>query len=921
MIRWLRAHGFLCLVLPLVLYSLVAAFITWPLITRLSTHVIGTDLTDSYEFLRLGWWAKYAIQHGQNPFYQSLFAYPAGYFDAVQWAQPLIYWPIAALGIIFDPIAAFNLWVLIEIVLCGLTAYWLCLEFTSPRPLGSLDRSFTRPVSDPKGDPLSANGEGEPIYNDSALSEHSRSETRISRSSTLAALVGGLVFMAFPTVQGHLSAGHVNILSNYAVPLLVLALYRIVDGRGTTRTASFGAAMFAILLLGNYTAPIFIILPLVLFGGAYLLLTRRKVLLKRKTLRELAIVFGLGLILIAPFYVPVIREALTMSSAVYAPEGGWDTYSTDPLNFIALSPFTSWSAPVAPAFGAGVLKGFATEDAAYLGLTAVLLALVALIRQRRRTALWLMVALGCIVFSLGPLLKWNEQLVPYNLPPYITSVVMPWALFQKLPLISITRTPGRFNFMTALCLAILASVGLHEILLLVKRSTLRIAIAGLVVVLVVAEYQLFFPFPTIPAQLPAYFAALATRDDIHGAVFDVPWDYDVGQKEALFEQTAHHQPLLAGYIARRTPVDPAKLTMLSNAALGLANNLESRPLDPNAARALMRENGVSVIVYHWAAIDRTYSQDWASLAFHAPAYQDDHISIYEVPKAEGQPDTTAYTFSGGWWKHTSNDVPWLEGSASLRVYAPKTEDRQWTLKLAPLLQARRLQLSVDGKLFRTWTVNMPLQQIDFWLQLEQGFHTLQFTLPDGCTFVALHSICLLDKSAGLSAGRDMTDASCHLDNENICVGMALSGLQSSQAGNMAYQSHLVYLANGLKLLGYRAPATVQPGQTLSVETTWQATQKLPGDYHLFVHLYDATGQLVTQYDSVPDSGNFPAAKWAENQLWSELATLKLPVDLPPGTYQLYAGWYRYPDLTRLGVEGTASKAADGLVYLTDILVR
>src|SRR5258708_40171209 len=138
---------------------------------------------------------------------------------------------------------------------------------------------------------------------------------------------------------------------------------------------------------------------------------------------------------------------------------------------------------------------------------------------------------------------------------------------------------------------------------------------------------------------------------------------------------------------------------------------------------------------------------------------------------------------------------------------------------------------------------------------------------------------------------------------------------------MAYASDLVSLPNGLKLQGSRAPATVQPGQTLSVETTWQATQKLPGHYHLFVHLYDATGQLVTQYDSVPDSGNFPAAKWGENQLWSELATLKLPVDLPPGTYQIYAGWYRDPDLTRLEVVGTASRAADGLVYLTDILVR
>src|SRR5215217_9066934 len=99
-------------IIVLFTYTATALFITWPLVTQLSTTVAGAPYGDSFEFVRLGWWAKYALQHGLNPFYQSLFAYPAGYYDAVQIAQPLIYWPIALLSFVFNPAAAFNLWIL-----------------------------------------------------------------------------------------------------------------------------------------------------------------------------------------------------------------------------------------------------------------------------------------------------------------------------------------------------------------------------------------------------------------------------------------------------------------------------------------------------------------------------------------------------------------------------------------------------------------------------------------------------------------------------------------------------------------------------------------------------------------------------------------------------------------------------------------
>ena len=108
------------------------------------------------------------------------------------------------------------------------------------------------------------------------------------------ALVGGLIFMAFPAVQGHVSAGHVNPLSNYALPVLTLCLYRIILGWGGIRTALVGAVAMWVLALGNFTFPAFALLPLVLFGSGYLLLFRRGLLRRspRTLLRNLADVAG-----------------------------------------------------------------------------------------------------------------------------------------------------------------------------------------------------------------------------------------------------------------------------------------------------------------------------------------------------------------------------------------------------------------------------------------------------------------------------------------------------------------------------------------------------------------------------------------------------------------------------------------------------
>ncbi len=246
--------------------------------------------------------------------------------------------------------------------------------------------------------------------------------------------------------------------------------------------------------------------------------------------------------------------------------------------------------------------------------------------------------------------------------------------------------------------------------------------------------------------------------------------------------------------------------------------------------------------------------------------------------------------------------------------------------MSPLLQSRRLQLSVDGKLVRSWLISSPRQQVDFWLRLEPGFHDLRFTLPDGCTPIPVAPTCLLYDAGGPTR----TDQNCSLsqrpEDQNLCVGLAVDHVQNQDAGSLTLQTRRARLhddgtAAEIFLQGFRAPTEVSASQSLTVETDWLVTRKLVGDYHYFVHILDSEGKLVTQYDTVPGAGTFSTTLWSANQTWTESATFALPANTPVGKYGVYVGWYRYPDVTRLQVDSSLPHAADGLVYLQDVTVR
>jgi hypothetical protein len=71
------------------------------------------------------------------------------------------------------------------------------------------------------------------------------------------------------------------------------------------------------------------------------------------------------------------------------------------------------------------------------------------------------------------------------------------------------------------------------------------------------------------------------------------------------------------------------------------------------------------------------------------------------------------------------------------------------------------------------------------------------------------------------------------------------------------------------------------------------------DYTVFVHLLDATGQLVAQADARPRSGAYPTSAWAAGDVIPDDHVLSLPTNLAPGRYTIRMGLYLSPNGPRL----------------------
>ncbi|MBK9750956.1 MAG: hypothetical protein IPO91_29905 [Chloroflexi bacterium] len=804
--------------IALLVYLVIAILVTYPLILNLSTALVGYVHGDAYEMAHHIWWIKHALQTGQNPFFAANLAYPDGINGVTLWSHPLQFFPAWLLAFVLPLPVAANVTILLTVALNGTSMFWLVKYLTAKQKTLTTENTERETQTPPR--PLERGLGGEVI----------------------SAFIAGLIFMLYPTMQGHLGAGHAGLMVQWGVPILIYALYRLRDG---WRYVFLAAVAIELSVSGHILQLIYVVLPLMGVYALWLLLRREFASL----LRLLAAgVIGGAVALI--FALPSATAAV--GTAAYEETGDTVRYSADLLAIVTPS-FNH------PLFGRlpythTVLGINLDEGALYLGVIAGLLALVALIRVPK-ARVWGWIGLLAWILSLGVLLKIFDQPVSLSADAYRSYIPMPFALVADLPIFNLARTPGRFGFLLAAAVAILAGYGVTVLWGWLRRPAFRVVVALIVGAVIVFEYQTFFPLPMTTAAVPAGVAALADRADVR-AIFSAPWNNLVAAKTDLYWQTAHQHALIAGQVTRQTPVNPAKLNLLET-------------FDP----ALLQDAGADVVLVH-RDFDDGSLEAAARTQLGAPFYEDERVALFNTPDAD-HPETLTFTLP---------PEGEISNTADIYLHAPERgcpgctfHEVDWIVLTATLTgETRTVTLLLDDVPVHRWQVDgaapirVPLPVF--------GYSTVRFALDPACPIntdpaLECHTVALSDPAV------EFVDAPPILEipsDHRFDRGVALSN--------------------------WHVPATITSGDPLPVWLEWTLQQARSENDIRYVHVLDANGTLVGQQDNT--LGVQPA-----RSAWAEEVTINFENPLSEGEYHVFVGWYTYPEIAPfcvLNAEGSCA---------------
>jgi hypothetical protein len=111
-------------------------------------------------------------------------------------------------------------------------------------------------------------------------------------------------------------------------------------------------------------------------------------------------------------------------------------------------------------------------------------------------------------------------------------------------------------------------------------------------------------------------------------------------------------------------------------------------------------------------------------------------------------------------------------------------------------------------------------------------------------------------------------------------------------GTPVFARYSDYYEGGVILRGWRLDGPARPGAELPVTLTWNSDGSVPRVWTVFVHLVDASGQIVAQSNSQPRDGTLPFPTWTPGDWVADTHRLPLPAGLAPGDYELRVGLFR-----------------------------
>jgi hypothetical protein len=311
---------------------------------------VGRNPASDYQIMTwsLAWW-PWAVHHGVDPLYTHLLWAPGGFSTLWMTTIPAASLIALPLTLAAGPLVAFNVLMILAVVLATGAGYLLCHELTG-RPLPSL--------------------------------------------------FGALVFGLSPYMLGHTLSQHLNLVLVFPIPLLAWLVVRYVRGRTTARRLVAGFAALLLVLLGSslelfvdFTLLSVLVLAVAIAGGGS----------QRRAFRHAGALVAAAYAACLPVLLPLGVLALT---GAHAPlRSSPSNYATDLFNVLVPTPTLLLGSAHAARTVSQHFVGNIGERDAYLGLPLLVIS-VAAVRASWRRGAWIAGALllAALLLSLGPTL-------------------------------------------------------------------------------------------------------------------------------------------------------------------------------------------------------------------------------------------------------------------------------------------------------------------------------------------------------------------------------------------------------------------------------------------------------------------------------------------------------------------------------------
>jgi hypothetical protein len=458
-------------------FALLSLALTYPLVLQIRSAIVGPP-GDNFEWVWKLWWFKHALLDLHvSPFVFPDAIYPTGLnLGASEFAPvyTILGLPVTVLA---GPVQAYNLWFLLSFVLAGYGMFLLVHYHTH---------------------------------------------------SAAAGMLAGVIFAFCPYHLAH-AYGHLNIMSIQWLPFVLLQT-DLALRTARLRHALYAGLFFAILALTSWYYAYFLGLLLVIYVWMAARGEHRRIFSRRglaMTGLFVAVVFVLAF--------PFVRPLLEASGGARHGFSALIIYSASVSDFFLGNPWHPiWGKRIA--YLLNPVGSLSIERVVFLGFVPIILALIAILRQRGTlTKRYAVLAIIAVILALGPVLQFqgqqvmvSPQLSPalmnlyqhalvyagnashHNVPANILALrqvpiplpALPLAL--ALPFFDSMRAIARFAIFAMLAIALLAGVGF-------VRITPRTSRAGRLLLCLVLMGMILFEFAIFPLPLSSTKPAPETR--------------------------------------------------------------------------------------------------------------------------------------------------------------------------------------------------------------------------------------------------------------------------------------------------------------------------------------------------------------------------------------------------------------------------